>query len=120
MEQLTEERLDQAFRALEVANGIRLARAADKKLIKVGRRDAAVILRNPPVHWRSAKVIDLLVSMNRVGRRKAGMWLKLHVISPTRRIEEMTKRERFALARNIDVWQGRRDRVRNMMEGRAA
>jgi hypothetical protein len=118
--QLTKEGLDQSFAALEVANAIRLTRAEDKRRIKAERLDAASVLRTMPDHWRTAKVIDLLLAMPRVGSQRANRWLRLESISPTRPIAELSDRQRRQLARQIDQASVRRDNLRRQLEGRQA
>jgi hypothetical protein len=52
----------QAMEALTKANEVRLCRAQDKDLIRRGKLDPLAILELPPDHWRTAKVIDVLLA----------------------------------------------------------
>jgi hypothetical protein len=110
--QLTLEHLER----FERANELRLARADDKRRIKSGQLDAAVILRELPPQWANAKVFELLLAMHRVGRVKATKWLKIHNISPERRINTMPESQRFRLAAHIDAYALKRDRLRRQLE----
>lgn len=103
---------------LAVANEVRFKRAADKKLIRQGRLAPADLLRDTPAHWCSAMIVDLLLAMPRIGRVKAHDWCKMESVTPTRRIRELSTRQRHMLARHIDVYALRRDDVRRSLEGR--
>lgn len=111
-QQMTVQRLE----ALEAGNQVRIKRAADKKKIARGDLDPAVILRTLPSHWAKAKIIDLLLPMRKVGRMKAERWCRYAQVSPTKPLIEMTERQRLSLARHVDIYTGRRDAVRNMLE----
>lgn len=100
------------------ADRVRSAKAEDKKRIKRGHLDPAKILFDPPKHWRNAKLLELLLAMPKVGRVKAGKWMRMHHLTATRRICDVPTQQRIRLANHLDVWSGSRDRVRRMMEGR--
>jgi hypothetical protein len=106
----------QRMEALLRANEVRIERAEDKKDITFGRKDAREILKAPPAHWETAKIIDLLLAMPRVGRVKANNWLRLERINPTRQLGEFTEHQRARLCRHLDTQSLRRDRLRRMME----
>jgi hypothetical protein len=106
----------QSMEALLRANEVRINRADDKKKIRAGVLDARTILRDPPSHWQTAKVIDLLLAMPRVGRSKAGRWLHLERISPTRPLNLFTEHQRSRLCRHLDTETLRRDDLRRQME----
>jgi hypothetical protein len=106
----------QRMEALLLANEVRMERAQDKRDIRAGKLDARTILRDPPVHWHSAKILDLLLEMPKIGRVKANRWLKMEAISPLRRLEQFTPSQRERLARHIDTDTLRRDRLRRQME----
>lgn len=110
----------QSLESLNKANEVRIARANDKKAINKGQLYAATIVRNPPPHWRSAKLYELLLSMNQVGRKRAQRWCRLEFISLNTPVGELTERQRTILARHIDVWASRRDDLRRFLEEHAA
>lgn len=95
--------IDQAMRALALANDVRYKRAGDKEAITLGAMSASSVLHDPPAHWLGAKIIDLLLAEHRVGRVKAQKWLSQHRVSPNRSIESLTLRQRYELAGRIDL-----------------
>lgn len=115
MDHLTTQRLE----FLALANEIRETRAADKKLIARGQLDASTVLRTLPEHWESAKVIDLLVSIHRVGRVKAQRWCMYSRVSLHQKLDALTDRQRNMLAEHIDIWTSNRDRLRRQFEDAA-
>lgn len=94
----------QSLEALALANAVRQARSADKKRIAWGTLDPAAVLRNPPSHWRTATVVDLLMAIRSVGEAKILRWLSTEMISSGRRIEDLTAAQRERLARTVEVW----------------
>jgi hypothetical protein len=109
----------QRLEALVNANAVRTARATDKKLIKAGKKDPALIILNPPTQWQTAKVIDLLLAMPKVGQVKANKWLRMHQVPATKPIEDLSTRQRNSLHRHMNVVGLKRDRVRHMLEDAA-
>lgn len=97
----------QALEALAKANEVRLRRADDKLLIKHGRLDPVTILMFPSPWWENARTVELLLSVDRVGRRKASVWLNRHDVAPTRRLGSLTPRQRAGLADAIESEQAR-------------
>ena len=70
--------LDQRREALERANAVRTARAKLKKDLASGDADLAPLIVNPPEFAASAKVVDLLVSLPKIGQvRQRGELLNL-------------------------------------------
>jgi hypothetical protein len=112
MEQLTEQRLKNLSRA----NDVRQRRAKDKRRIERGDLDAMTVLESVPRHWRNAKLVDLLLAMPKVGRVKAQKWCRHENVSLSKRIGTMTVQQRQRLIRHVDVWAGRRDSVRRILE----
>jgi hypothetical protein len=106
----------QSMNALLYANKIRLARAEDKRQIARGRKDAAAILRDVPKHWETAKVVELLLCLHRVGRVKAQKWCGHAHVELSRPLRALSPRQRHLLASHVDVWAGRRDEVRRDLE----
>jgi hypothetical protein len=100
MEQLNE----QAMEALALANEVRTARTRDKKLIGLGRLEASSVLRTLPKHWTSARTVELLTALPRVGRKKAAHWLVMEQVSSHRRLRDLTERQRTRLAAHLDTY----------------
>jgi hypothetical protein len=107
-QQLSVERLDQALNALEYANSLRIARGEDKKKMKRGELEPSSVLRDLPVHWNSAKLLEFLLAIPRIGRTRAHTYCKLHGVSTTRRLDELTTRQRELVARTLDTDRRRR------------
>jgi len=99
---LTNENLAQHLQALQHGNEIRFARAADKRRIKRRELDAALVLRDPGEHWRRAALMDLLLSIPKVGRVKAQKWCSVERVRLETRIEDLTPRQREMMARQIE------------------
>lgn len=96
----------QNMTALERANEIRIARADDKRKLNSGRLRPSTVLVEPlPAQWANAKIIDLMVSIQRVGRIKASAWLRSNRISATRKLVELTPAQRAKLAEALDAYQ---------------
>lgn len=111
--------LRQRMTNLDRANRVRVRRAKDKKLISRGQLDPAAILdagEEIVEQWANAQILELLLCIRKVGRVKAQNWLRMHHVSPTRRLHNMTIRERTALATHIGLFQGRTDRARAQFE----
>jgi hypothetical protein len=94
---MTEELNLQAMQALAKANEVRVQRAADKRKIRLKQLDPLTILEQPPRHWHNAKVIELLLAMPYVGRRRAGNWLSMANVSSSKRLIDMTPGMRHRL-----------------------
>lgn len=105
---MTEQLNVQALEALTLANASRTARAKDKKLIARGDLAVSTVLVDPPRHWWSARVIDLLIVLPSIGRTKADHWLRMTQVNPQMPLERLTVRQRTTLARHVDVWVSRR------------
>lgn len=93
-----ERSLKQRLDALAHANEIRFARAQMKRDIKAGRLAAEGVLLEPPAHAESMKVLDLLLSMPKVGRVKANKTVTKCSVSPSKTLGGMTQRQRVELA----------------------
>lgn len=107
MGNLTEQLNMHALAALAKANEVRSLRAKDKNLIKLGRLDPVTVLLRPDPWWENARTVELLLSVDRVGRRKASVWLNRHDVAPTRRLGSLTPRQRAGLADAIESEQAR-------------
>ena len=92
---LTPERsLDQRKRALKQANEVRTRRAALKRELKAGRVKIQDLLLNPPPYLLTAKVIDMLLAVPKVGRVKANKVLKHCRVSPSKTFGGLSERQR--------------------------
>jgi hypothetical protein len=89
--------MPQNMQALALANAVRYARSADKKRIKLGELDPLDVLEDPPNHWRNARVLELLLAMPYVGKRRATSWLMMANVSATRPLGAMPAVQRHRL-----------------------
>ena len=89
--------LRQRRQALERANAARAARAMLKTDLAAGRADLAPLILNPPEFVTSAKVVDLLVSLPKIGQVKAHRILSHARIAPTKTLGGLTGRQRDEL-----------------------
>ena len=89
--------LEQRRQALERANAVRIARAKLKKDLAAGNTDLAPLIDNPPDYAASAKVVDLLVSLPKIGQVKAHQILNHARIAPTKTLGGLTSRQRGEL-----------------------
>jgi hypothetical protein len=83
---------------LEAANAIRTAKAQDKRALKRGELRPEDIILNPPVHWQKAPLVELLVSLHYVNRRKAAYWCQDTGCRMDKRIGDLNPPERALLA----------------------
>ena len=93
--------LEQRRQALARANAVRVARAKLKKDLASGTVNLASLVVNPPEFAASAKVVDLLVSLPRVGQVKAHQMLGRARIAPTKTLGGLTSRQRGELVNLI-------------------
>jgi len=92
---LTPERsLDQRKQALKRANEVRSKRAALKRDLKAGRVKIQTLLLDPPEYLLTAKVIDMLLAVPKVGRVKANRVLKSCRVSPSKTFAGLSERQR--------------------------
>jgi hypothetical protein len=92
---LTPERsLDQRKRALQQANEIRSRRAALKRELRAGRVKIQELLMNPPAYLLTAKVVDMLMAVPKIGRVKANKVLKHCRVSPSKTFGGLSERQR--------------------------
>jgi hypothetical protein len=89
--------LQQRRQALERANAVRAARAKLKRDLAAGRADLAPLVLNPPEFVTSAKVVDLLVSLPKIGPVRAHRILSQARIAPTKTLGGLTGRQRGEL-----------------------
>ena len=93
----------QHITALAQANATRLARAQERQRIAhlprpEGHRAVAALLLDPPEHIRSLPVVKLLLWPHRAYQRNATGALALIGASETRKVGQLTERQRRELA----------------------
>ena len=88
----------QRMEALERANRIRTRRARYKKDLKAGRERLLDGLVDPPEWLESAKILDVLLAVPKVGRVKANKILRGCAVSPSKTIGGLSPRQRTELA----------------------
>jgi hypothetical protein len=89
--------LDQRMDALKRANDVRVKRAQLKKDLKDGKVKIQTILGNPPEYVETAKVVDILMAVPKFGRVKAGRFLNVCKISPSKTVGGLSERQRTEL-----------------------
>jgi hypothetical protein len=94
---------EQRLRALQQANEIRSARAQLKRDLASGRIELARILARPPEFAQTAKVLDLLLFVPKVGPAKAARMLAQCRIAHAKTLGGLSDRQRAAL---LDLFRG--------------
>ena len=89
--------LDQRMDALKRANDVRVKRAQLKKDLKDGKVKVETILSKPPAYVETAKVVDILMAVPKFGRVKAGRFLNVCKISPSKTVGGLSERQRTEL-----------------------
>ena len=89
--------LDQRMDALKRANDVRVKRAQLKKDLKDGKVKIETILTRPPAYVETAKVVDILMAVPKFGRVKAGRFLNVCKISPSKTVGGLSERQRTEL-----------------------
>ncbi len=92
-----ERSLNQRMDALTRANEIRSKRAQLKRDLKGGRVSIVALLAAPPDWLETAKVLDMLLAVPKVGRVKATKVLNQCRISPSKTIGGLSERQRAEL-----------------------
>lgn len=90
--------LEQRMAALNHANEVRSARAALKADLRKGRVSLVDVLSDPPECVLTAKVLDLLVAVPRVGQVRGLAILNRCRVLPTKAVGRMTARQRAELS----------------------
>lgn len=93
----TATQIEQPMEALKVANDIRSHRAQIKRDLHAGRQKILPLFLDPPAAIANAYVSELLRSLRGFGRTRADKTLADARVSPTRRVANLTERERGAL-----------------------
>jgi len=88
----------QHLQALEQANRVRLARAELKRRVARGETKVADVILSCPWESQSMSVFDLLTSQRRWGSTRARKFLTSLPLSETKRIGDLTNRQRVTLA----------------------
>jgi hypothetical protein len=88
----------QHMRALQVANEVRLARAALKRSIRAGERDAAEVVRTCPWMAETISLGELLRSQKRWGCARVQKLLRSAGLSETKTLNALTHRQRLMLS----------------------
>lgn len=87
----------QRMDALALANEIRGKRARLKRDLKAGRVRIHSVIDDPPEWLHTAKVLDLLLAVPKVGRVKANKALVQCRISPSKTVGGLSERQRREL-----------------------
>lgn len=98
----------QHMRALQVANEVRLARSRLKKQVGQGVLSVVEVIGDCPQEVRTMTVAELLDSQRRWGGKRCRSFLTAISMSETRKLGELTPRERTRL---IESLSGRRERT---------
>ena len=101
----------QHMRALAHANRVRLARAELKRGIYAGRVSAADVVRRSPWEAETMTLAELLRSQRRWGRTRVRKLLASLQLRETRRVGQLTERERNLLAGALKAKSPQRHRV---------
>ncbi len=92
-----ERSLSQRMDALTRANEIRSKRAQLKRDLKGGRTTISQVLLQPPEWVGTAKVMDMLLAVPKIGRVKVNRLLATARISPSKTIGGLSERQRAEL-----------------------
>ncbi len=87
----------QRMEALQRANQIRTRRAQLKRELRAGRLSVERLLAEPPEYLETAKVVDVLLAVPKVGRVKANKVLQQCRISPSKTVGGLSERQRAEL-----------------------
>ena len=98
----------QHIRALELANRVRLARAALKREVQAGDKSAQDVVRSCPWEAETMSVSELLRAQDRWGRTRTRKFLVPLALNENRQLGRLTIRQREALAGALDAKQRRR------------
>jgi hypothetical protein len=88
----------QCMRALRAANEVRTARAALKRSIGAGERDAAEVVFTCPWMAETMSLGELLLSQKRWGRARVQKLLRSAELSETKALNALTRRQRVLLS----------------------
>lgn len=88
----------QRIEALERANAVRLARARMKVALREGRADVARLVADPPAHFETMKVVELLLAVPRIGPWRVSKMMRGLSISQSKTLGGLSDRQRDGLA----------------------
>ena len=88
--------------ALRRANEIRTLRAELKRDLKAHRVSIGGLLVDPPSYLETAKVLDMVLALPKIGRVKAATILSGCGISPSKTFGGLSERQRAELAARLD------------------
>jgi hypothetical protein len=97
-----ERSLDQRMDALSTANEVRTLRAQLKRELKAGKVSIGALLLDPPPYLETAKVVEMLLAVPKVGSVKATKILHSCRVSPSKTFGGLSERQRAELAGRID------------------
>jgi hypothetical protein len=89
--------LERRRNALRRANEIRSARARLKQELRDGDASITALLAEPPEQLSTAKVVDLLMAVPKIGPVRATRLLRMSRISETRTVGGLSPRQRSRL-----------------------
>jgi hypothetical protein len=98
----------QHLRALQIANEVRVARAALKRSIRAGEHDPAEVVLTCPWMAETMSVGELLRSQRRWGRARAQKLLSAAGLRETKTLSALTQRQRIALSDLLSGARGKR------------
>jgi hypothetical protein len=93
----------QHIQALQLANRVRLARAALKRAVESGDRSVAEVIVTCPWEAETMSIADLLLSQRRWGRTRCRKFLNAVPMHENKPLGSLTVRQRLALAQRLDV-----------------
>jgi hypothetical protein len=99
--ELRSAKLAQRMEALGNANKIRTDRAQVKRDLKAGRTQAIDLLLEPPEWMETMKVFDLLFACPKYGQVKVDKVLKFCRISSSKKIGELSERQRIEVVSRL-------------------
>jgi hypothetical protein len=83
----------QCLRALELANQVRTARAALKREVTSGRRQAAEVIRHCPSEAETMPIFELLTAQRRWGSARTRRFLTAWGVDEKKKIGTLTERQ---------------------------
>ncbi len=92
---------DQRIEALSRANEIRTLRAQLKRDLKAGTASIDALLLDPPAYLQTAKVLEMLQALPKIGRVKASKLLDSCRVAPSKTFAGLSDRQRSELAARL-------------------